>query len=228
MLIVSMSHHSRDWNICEHCNLYLDLDAQACPNCEQPILRDAAGKIALWRLGTLPDGIIGNLAAGLREALGVGVVIQPTFLDERPSARPKWKGLSSGVFLDQVHRRHRSGVFVNLGVTASNIVPDSEHNFLFGYAYLDEPAAVISLHPLDPTGVAPQLLVKRLLNIAIHEIGHTLGLDHHGYDDGVECVMIGDEAIDSLEGVDQCTSAFCSACQEATRETHRQRSANYP
>lgn len=223
-----MAHTPRDWNICEHCNLYLDLDAPTCPTCEQPILRDATGKIALWRLGTLPDGIIGNLAAGLRAAFGVGAVIQPTFLDERPSARPTWRGLSSNVFLDQVHRRHRAGVFVNLGVTALNIVPDSRHNFLFGYAYVGEPAAVVSLHPLDPDGIAPELLVKRLLNIAIHEIGHTLGLDHHGYDDGVECVMIGDETIDSLQTVDQCSATFCSTCQESAQEVLRQRAVNYP
>jgi len=29
------------------------------------------------------------------------------------------------------------------------------------------------------------------------------GLDHHGYDDGIDCVMVGDEEIDSLETVDQ-------------------------
>lgn len=212
----SSSHAKRknkDWNVCEHCNLYLPLDAAICPNCEQPILLDAKGKISLWRLGDLPDGIIGNLAAGLRVAFGVSAVIQPTFLDERPSQRPAWRGLSAGVFLDQVERRHLVSVFVNLGITERNIVPDSRHNFLFGYAYQGKPAAVVSLHALSKDDPSEKLLVTRVLNIAIHEIGHTLGLDHHGYNDNVECVMIGDDEIDSIEGVDECSSTFCADCQ---------------
>jgi hypothetical protein len=36
---------------------------------------------------------------------------------------------------------------------------------------------------------ATPLLVKRAATIAIHEIGHNCGLDHHGYDEGIACVM---------------------------------------
>jgi predicted Zn-dependent protease len=110
---------------------------------------DSTGKLCLWRLGDIRDGILGNIAHELRLAFQFPVLIQPAYLDERPSARPTWKGPSSTVFLEQVHRRHRAGTFVSLGITEANIVPDARHNFLFGYAYLGLPAAVISLNAMD-------------------------------------------------------------------------------
>jgi len=48
---------------------------------------------------------------------------------------------------------------------------------------------------------------------AIHEIGHNCGLDHHGYDTGIACVMTADTDLDCLERLDQGTHRFCSACQ---------------
>ena len=32
----------RDWNVCEHCNLYLPVNATHCPQCMQPMVLDAA------------------------------------------------------------------------------------------------------------------------------------------------------------------------------------------
>ncbi len=99
--------------------------------------------------------------------LGGAVVIQPTYLDERASSRSEWKGLSAGVFLAQVYRRHRKGTFVNLGMTAQNIVPSRRYNFLFGYAYLGLPAATISLHPLSQDTPDSELLIERAVKIAM-------------------------------------------------------------
>lgn len=206
-----------DHNLCEHCNLYLPLGQARCPECRQPVVLAARGQIALWRLGDVRDGILGRLAAGLRAAFEAGTVIQPGFLDERPSLRPAWRGISANVFLGQIRRRHRRGTFVSLGVTEKNIVPDSTYNFLFGYACLGWPAAVVSLHPLLADDPDEDLLAHRLECVAAHEIGHTFGLDHHRYTEDVDCVMTGDEEFDSLENLDSGNPGFCDACRRALK-----------
>ena len=100
----------------------------------------------------------------------------------------------------------------SLGITEKNIVPSARYNFLFGYAYMGLPAAVMSLHQLSTDRPSPGVLAQRVLKIAVHEIGHTFGLDHHEYDDGIDCVMVGDEEMDSLDTVDESTALFCEEC----------------
>lgn len=205
----------RDWHICEHCLLYVPLDQAVCSNCDQMLTLDAAGKIVIWRLGDIRDGVLGHLASGLKEAFGASVVIQPAYVDERPSERPNWEGISSTAFLNQVHRRHPARGVVSLGVTEHNIVPNSRYNFLFGEAYIGLPAAVVSLHAMCFDEPETDLLLERLLKIAKHEIGHSLALDHHSYEDGIDCVMVGDVALDTLELLDECSANFCKACAQS-------------
>lgn len=207
----------RDTHVCEHCELHVPLASRTCPECQQPLVLESRGAIVVWRLGDVRDGVLGPLAKGLREAFGRDVVIQPTFLDERPSLRPGWRGRSATVLLGQVLRRHRPGTWANLAVTEDNIVPSSDYNFLFGYAYMGLPAAVVSLHELCSDRPTGQVLARRALQIGVHELGHTRGLDHHGYEEPVDCVMVGDEAVDSRETIDAGTPRFCDACLRAMR-----------
>ena len=202
-----------DTNICENCSLYLPLSTKVCPNCRQPLVLDSVSRISIWRLGDIRDGVVGHIARNLQASFGIGVVIQPGYIDSRPSNRPNWNGLSANVFLKQVYQRHSRGTVVSIGITESNIVPDKNHNFLFGYAYLSLPAAVISLHQMSVDNPSLERLVARASAIAVHETGHTFGLDHHAYDSGVDCVMIGDEEIDSVEAIDAGTIRFCSHCR---------------
>ena len=203
----------RDHNICEHCSLYFETSTRACSQCMQPLVLDARGAISIWRLGDIDDGALGPIMAGVRRIFGKPVVLQPGFLDERPSARPKpWKGISATTFLKQVERRHRSGTYLSLGVTETNIVESSSENFLFGLAF--ETSAVMSLKQIRDRGRASiELIAERVVKIAAHELGHGLGLDHHPY--GTNCVMEGDLEQDNLITLDAGTDRFCSGCRAA-------------
>lgn len=204
----------KDYNLCENCEEYYELDVGECGTCEQPLVLDSRDAISVWRLGDIEDGVVGPILAGIREALGRKVVLQPGFVREEPADRSDagWNGISANVFLRQVDARHqaRKGTFLSLGITEENIVPSADYNFLFGYAFKD--AAVMSLDPLKGDDPDRELLVERAVKIAVHELGHGLELDHHSYDDGVRCTMVGDEEVDDLDTVDEGTATFCKDC----------------
>lgn len=102
----------------------------------------------------------------------------------------------------------------NLGVTSYNIVPDRNHNFVFGLAYLGHKSAVMSLHPLLVDDPSPATRCCRLYKIAAHELGHSVGLEHHSYDEKIKCLMTGDEDVDCLEELDDEKATFCRSCRK--------------
>ncbi len=202
-----------DSNLCPECGARSSLDRRLCPACSTPVMLDAKGSIEIWCLGNIRPAVLNGVARSVSKSLGLPVVIQPSFLDPRPSQRTEWNGISATAFLNQIDRRSRRGTAFSVGLTEENIVPGANWNYLFGYAYLGMPSCVVSLHEMSSDNPAIPLLVKRAATIAIHEIGHNCGLDHHGYDEGIACVMTADTELDCLERLDLGTHKFCRICQ---------------
>ena len=201
-----------DHNLCEHCNLCHPIDAQACSGCDQPLILDATDKIAIWRLGDIEDGLLGPVAACIRVAFGCPVIIQPCFIDERPSLRPDWNGRSATVLINQMKDRRTSGVLANLCVTEDNITFNKHFNFLFGLAWLGLGAGTMGIEPMRADDPEPDRLVRRMSGIAIHELGHAFGLDDMPYDHA-DCVMCGEVEKDSNATIDDGTLEFCMKCR---------------
>ncbi len=109
----------------------------------------------------------------------------------------------------------------NIAITNVDLYA-SRVNFVFGQAFLNGKACVISTHRLDPnfyandggynedTYVAKnrQILIERVKKETIHEIGHTLGLQHC---DDCECVM---SFSPGIEEVDAKSMDLCEKCSE--------------
>jgi archaemetzincin len=99
-----------------------------------------------------------------------------------------------------------------LGITDSDIyIPGM--NFVFGEARLPGQVALISTYRLKPTDPKKHRLYDdRVVKEAVHELGHTLGLNHCQND---SCVMHFSE---SLKDTDMKDSVLCEACRRALEE----------
>jgi archaemetzincin len=96
-----------------------------------------------------------------------------------------------------------------LGVVDADIFA-SGLNYVFGEAYVSGSAALISLWRLKPEfyreNAGPAVFFLRVLKEAIHELGHTLGLQHcpHSF-----CVM---HFSNSIFDTDKKQSLLCDQC----------------
>ena len=78
---------------------------------------------------------------------------------------------------------------------------------VFGVSQLSGRPAIVSTYRLRVGGASPEKTRCRLDNVALHELGHTLGLPHCTTKG---CVM--NDAHGSIRPVDESTGDFCAAC----------------
>lgn len=211
----------RDADLCPSCNTTNAPGERACRTCASPLYQANVGGLTIWTLGDVDPMVLTALGRRLGRRLGLPVVKQPALLAPALSHRPRhWRGISSNALLNQVHRRRRRERLV-LGITEENIVPGVGWNYLFGLAYMEGRSAILSLHPLRADRPSKKLLVARAEKIALHELGHAVGLDHHSYEEDIGCLMPGNVEQDSLETVDEGAAWFCRSCVAVVRRALR-------
>ncbi|MGQ0798021.1 MAG: archaemetzincin family Zn-dependent metalloprotease [Methanobacteriota archaeon] len=155
-------------------------------------------RLTLKPFGAVDGGVLDHLRTELRsfgdvDVAPAGAVPEDAF----DTARDQYR---ASAFLAAC--RDEPGDRV-LALTAVDMY-EHGHTFVFGLADIRGRHAVISLARLDADG--RERLHGRALTEAVHELGHTFGLEH---DRNRRCVM---HFSRSLEDTDRKGSRFCARC----------------
>ncbi|HVU86062.1 MAG TPA: archaemetzincin [Pirellulales bacterium] len=107
-------------------------------------------------------------------------------------------------------RRPKNAVAV-LGLTAVDLYPGDEWNYVFGQASFDARVGIHSFHRYGDPDAGPaefQVCLLRTLKVALHESGHMFGLEHCRV---YECGMNGSNHTEELDGN---ALGFCVDCEQ--------------
>ncbi|MCS7280172.1 MAG: archaemetzincin [Desulfobacterota bacterium] len=142
------------------------------------------------------------------------VIYESKKIDFHSIYNPSRKQYNSSQFLIQLLNNHPKDALRILGVTDVDLfIPIL--TFVFGEAQLNGIAGVVSVHRLNNKFYGlpenEELLRKRLIKEAIHELGHTYGLVH--------CLTPGCVMNSStyVEDIDEKSEFFCSYCSSVIR-----------
>jgi len=169
--------------------------------------------ISLVPVGRVEPGHLESLAEGLASRLRAACWIRPDRLSGEFAYNPARGQYHSTEILKRLLQDPPAESWRILGVTDVDLfIPIL--TFVFGEAQLGDTGALVSMHRLRPEFYGmpndPELLRARLLDEALHELGHTLGLQHCP---DYLCVM---SASHSVERIDLKRAGFCKACTAAS------------
>lgn len=162
-----------------------------------------------------PDPALLPFIAKAEEALGLfyGLPVKhlpPIALAEVPAdqRRPapgdeQTTQLQSGFILDLLKARRPADAVAVIAFTGYDLWPGERWNFVLGQADLDERVGVWSLARLGDPLLSPVPLLRRTVQVAIHETGHIMGMPHCA---ARECGMNGSNALGES---DRNPIAFC-------------------
>lgn len=165
--------------------------------------------VYLVRLGAFPAHIEHAIARAVRGAFECETATLPESMDISFALDGQREQYYSTQILHELDHLARDFHDRVLGLTQEDLfIPIL--TYVFGEAFLDRPAAIVSTHRLCPTFYGlprnPELLQQRAGIEAVHEIGHTLGLVHCP---DYACAM---HASHSADEIDLKHAVLCQPC----------------
>lgn len=177
--------------------------------------RAAETIIAIQPLGEVKQERLDVVKKGLEEAFGLEVktlAAKPLPKEAWYAPRSRYRADKLLTFLDdQTAAEYR----IVIGLTSKDIsTTKGEHEDwgIFGLGELGGRVCVVSTFRLNARGADEEKLRERFWKVAVHEVGHVMGLDHCP-EKG--CIMQDAEA--SILTVDGEDGEFCGACKAALR-----------
>ncbi|MFW5740391.1 MAG: matrixin family metalloprotease [Myxococcota bacterium] len=174
--------------------------------------QSATTTVALLPLGPFPAGLLGQIDSGLQAELGCKVVRYPT-ASLPPSAyyRPRQRYRAEKLLVYCRDQRKPPATKI-LGVTTVDISTTARGVYdwgVLGLGQLGGPACVMSTFRCRRRATSEKQVNFRMVTTCIHEVGHTLGLDHCA---DTRCLMT--DAHGSVLTVDKTSGHLCSDCRQ--------------
>ena len=166
--------------------------------------------LQLLSIGNFDGGLLMELAPALADVFHMPTEILGKHLDADFAFHRERQQYHSSELLHAMQRYVGPDSWRVLGVTTVDLyIPIL--TFVFGEAQMGGPCGLVSAHRLRQGFYGlpddAELLRRRLLKEAVHELGHTLDLTHCG---DYQCAMAPSHAV---EWIDLKESFLCSACE---------------
>jgi len=168
-------------------------------------------RVDIVPVGDVPATVKREASAGLRRVYDCDVSVAPE------------QDVPAGAY-DTGRKQHRAEPFIevarrvgggekNVAVTPVDLFY-RQRNYVFGLAYLDGRGCVVSTHRLQTSSdggfsqrSATDIFADRVRKEVVHEIGHTLGLEHC---ENNRCAM---SFSPQVAEVDRKEETLCGSCQ---------------
>lgn len=183
----------------------------------RPVLGADRRFVAVMRLGPWPD-TMPSLAL-VCEYVGAFFQRPVKRLKAQPISESIRRRTQAGDTHEQLHvedifrilrRRKPAGAIALVAITACDLYPSDDWNYVFGKASLDGAYGVCSYSRFDPAffdePANPRLLLRRALNVTVHETMHMLGVPHCVF---YSCRMQGSNSLDES---DRSPFDICPVC----------------
>lgn len=168
--------------------------------------------VALIPIGDVPGQVKREASSAIRTIYDADVTIhdtQPTPASAYDSARDQYRAEE---FIDIASRVGTGNK--NIGITVKDLFY-RRRNYVFGLAYLDGNASVVSTYRLQTSSdggfsnkSASEIFSDRIRKEVVHEVGHMLGLEHCG---NHRCVM---NFSPTVREVDVKEETLCGTCSQ--------------
>lgn len=158
-----------------------------------------------------PDLDLEMLAAELAHKTGARVEVSGWVPLPPDAYEPAWERHNADVILDALARNARPETWKVLGLTTAGLLRwDGEvPSPVMGSGKVRGRAAVVSTQSLEARSMLQASVQRRVTSVALHELGHTLGLRHCAVGG---CVM-GESHGDSVVWADMGRADYCVLCR---------------